>query len=90
MVTVSIPNKLRELVEGKHSITVHAKTLADVSEAVTTQYPLLAASLFDEHRRLKSFLRAFLNGEAIEFEDSDRSALSETCTIVLLSAVAGG
>jgi MoaD family protein len=87
---IQIPAALRALTENRTRIEVDAKTVAEALQGLVEMYPGIARYIFDEHRRLRSFVNVFLNDKDIRTLNGLDTPLKDSDHLIILPAIAGG
>jgi len=88
-VHVRIPTILRTVTQGAKVVSSEGSTLADVIAHLETSYPGIANRLVDEAGLLK-FINVYLNDEDVRYLDGLSTAVSDSDSITIIPAVAGG
>lgn len=90
-VTVSIPTALRKLTNNQPSVTVQAKTVGEMFDALTKSHPEVKKHLFTEQGQLRNFVRVYVNEEDIHYIAGGKDApLGEGDTVTIVPSIAGG
>ena len=87
MPTVAIPSLLRNLTNGKESITVPGATIREVIDNLEDRYPGLKARLCEDGR-IKPGLAVYING--LLTRGSILESVDEDAEIHFLPAIGGG
>ncbi|MHB8438863.1 MAG: MoaD/ThiS family protein [Acidimicrobiales bacterium] len=90
MTTVRIPTQLRTLTGGTGELQLNGSTLREVLEALDTAHPGMADRLFDEGGELRRFVNVFVGDEDVRFLQGLDTPLSDSQTVSIVPAVAGG
>ena len=90
MATIRISTPLRPYTDGKPEVTLHGKTIADVMDDLTSQYPGLRPHLFSSEGDLRSFVHLFVNDEDIENLEGMQTPVKDSDRIMLIPSIAGG
>jgi molybdopterin converting factor small subunit len=88
--TVKIPPVLRAHVGGEATVEAPGSTVGEVLESLTSGHEGLQSQLFDEAGQLNRFVNIYLNDEDVRLLDGLDTAASESDTVVILPAMAGG
>ncbi len=89
MAQIRIPPVLRNEAAGNRTVTVEAATVRDALAALVTEYPALRERVL-EGDGVPSFLNVFVDGEDMRLLQGLDTTVSESSTVLLLPAVAGG
>ncbi|MBA2479760.1 MAG: MoaD/ThiS family protein [Planctomycetes bacterium] len=89
-VNVRIPSVLRNLTNGKETISVAAKTVDEALAALEVAHPGIRARLCDDSGKLRRFVNVFVGEEDIRFLDGQVTALKDGDLIDIVPAIAGG
>ena len=89
MPQVRIPPVLRSVAAGNRSVAVEATTVRGALQALVAQYPALESRVL-EGDGVPSFLNVFVDGEDVRLLQGLDTEVSESSTVLLLPAVAGG
>ena len=87
MPIVAIPSLLRNLTDGKDSITVPGTTIREVIDNLETRYPGMKGRLCEEGR-IKPGLAVYING--LLTRGSILESVDEDAEIHFLPAIGGG
>jgi molybdopterin synthase sulfur carrier subunit len=90
MSTVKIPPVLRASVGGAKEVEASGANVGDVLRALAQQHPATASQLFSEEGELNRYVNVYLNDEDVRVLEGLDTSVSETDTIVILPAMAGG
>jgi len=90
MATVRIPPVLRPSVGGEREVTADGKTVGDVLSALTTAHPDVKGQLFADGGDLNKYVNVYLNDEDVRVLDGLGTSVSESDTLQILPAMAGG
>ena len=90
MSTVKIPPVLRASVGGAKEVEASGASVGDVLRALAEQHPATASQLFSEEGELNRYVNVYLNDEDVRVLDGLETSVSESDTIVILPAMAGG
>ncbi len=91
MVKVLIPTALRQFTEGSRSqLDINAKTISEAISILLMENQKLASQLVDENGELRNFVNLFLNNEDIRELQGNRTKVSDSDTIRIVPAIAGG
>ena len=90
MSTVKIPPVLRASVGGAKEVEAAGASVGDVLRALAEQHPATESQLFSEEGDLNRYVNVYLNDEDVRVLDGLETSVSESDTIVILPAMAGG
>jgi molybdopterin converting factor small subunit len=80
---------LRAEVGGARELEAHGETVAEVIDDLVERYPPLRAQLF-ENGSIGSYVNVYLGGEDVRTLDGLDTPVTESSTVILLPAMAGG
>ncbi|MEM0445571.1 MAG: ubiquitin-like small modifier protein 1 [Nitrososphaerota archaeon] len=89
-VIIQIPSALRGLTGNAHRVEVEAKTVGEALNALLERFPAIERYIFDEQRRLRSFVNIFINERDIRTLNGLETRLNDSDRILILPAIAGG
>jgi molybdopterin synthase sulfur carrier subunit len=89
MSTVKIPPVLRENVGGERTVDVSGSTVSEALDDLFAKHPALRERV-TEDGQLSRFINVYVNDRDVRYRDGLQTALSESDTIILLPAMAGG
>jgi sulfur-carrier protein len=90
MSTVKIPPVLRASVGGAKEVEASGASVGDVLRSLAEQHPATESQLFSEEGDLNRYVNVYLNDEDVRVLDGLETSVSESDTIVILPAMAGG
>ena len=90
MSTVKIPPVLRTSVGGAKEVEASGANVGDVLRALAQEHPATESQLFSEDGDLNRYVNVYLNDEDVRVLDGLDTTVSESDTIVILPAMAGG
>ncbi len=90
MPTLRIPTQLRTLTGGAGEVTVDGATVGEALQALDAAHPGFGERLFDADGKLRRFVNVFVADEDIRFLDGTDTAVTDTTTVSIIPAVAGG
>jgi molybdopterin synthase sulfur carrier subunit len=88
--TVRIPPVLRPSVGGEKELSADGSTVGEVLNAVAKAHPDTQSQLFAGDGELNRYVNVYLNDEDVRVLDGLQTAVSESDTLVILPAMAGG
>lgn len=89
-VTVLIPTPLQKFTQDKASLTVEAKSIQELVDALEQSFPGIKQRICDENGKLRRFLNLYVNSEDIRFLDGQTTLLQDGDEVSIVPAVAGG
>ncbi len=90
MPTVMIPPVLRAETGGDAEVAAPGATVGDVLQAVAEAHPGTRAQLFAADGELNRYVNVYLNDEDVRVLEGLETAVSDSDTVVILPAMAGG
>jgi molybdopterin synthase sulfur carrier subunit len=89
-VTIRIPHLLRELTEGRDSVSVDAATAGQALEELEKKFPGVKAKICREDGSLHGFVNLYVNDEDVRFLEGLSTELKEGDVLTILPMIAGG
>ena len=90
MPTVKIPPVLRARTGGEAEVAARGGTVGEVLEALASAHPETREQLFSGGGDLNRYVNVYLNDEDVRVLDGLETAVSDSDTVVILPAMAGG
>jgi molybdopterin synthase sulfur carrier subunit len=90
MATVKIPPVLRAQTGGESEVAAEGATVGDVLRSLAAVHPETEKQLFSADGDLNRYVNVYLNDEDVRVLSGLETPLSETDTVVILPAMAGG
>jgi molybdopterin synthase sulfur carrier subunit len=90
MPTIKVPPVLRPQTEGEAEVTVEGTTVGDALRALAERYPSTRDQLFSPEGELNRYVNVYLNDEDVRVLSGLDTDASESDTVVILPAMAGG
>ena len=90
MSTVKIPPVLRASVGGVKEVEASGASVGDILRSLAEQHPATESQLFSEEGDLNRYVNVYLNDEDVRVLDGLETSVSDSDTIVILPAMAGG
>ncbi len=90
MPTLRIPTQLRTLTGGAGEVVVDGATVGDALKALDVAHPGFGERLFDADGKLRRFVNVFVADEDIRFLQGTDTPVTDTTTVSIIPAVAGG
>jgi molybdopterin synthase sulfur carrier subunit len=89
MPTIRIPPILRPEAGGNRQVEASGGTVREVLDSLVSSYPALRDRIYDGNE-LPQFLNVFVDGSDVRLFDGLETVVTESATLILLPAVAGG
>jgi molybdopterin synthase sulfur carrier subunit len=90
MPTVKIPPVLRAQTGGEAEVATPGSTVGDVLRSLADAHPGTSAQLFADGGELNRYVNVYLNDEDVRVLDGLETPVSNSDTVVILPAMAGG
>ncbi|HMT04237.1 MAG: MoaD family protein [Solirubrobacterales bacterium] len=90
MPSVKIPPVLRKHTGDQMSVEIAGSNVGEVLNALVSQYPDTGGQLFSGEGELNRFVNVYLNDEDVRVLDGLETAVTDTDTVMILPAMAGG
>jgi MoaD family protein len=90
MPTVRVPPVLRQHTGGATEVAVDGDRVGVVLDALVARHPDTKAQIFSDEGELNRFVNVYLNDEDVRVLDGLDTAVSDSDTIMILPAMAGG
>jgi MoaD family protein len=90
MPTVKIPPVLRPRAGGESEITAGGTTVGEVLSSLADAHPDTRGQLFSEDGELNRYVNVYVNDEDVRVLDGLQTGVSDSDTVVILPAMAGG
>ncbi len=90
MATIKIPPVLRGSVGGEKEVSASGSNVGEVLRELASQHPETESQLFSEDGELNRYVNVYLNDEDVRVLDGLGTGVSDSDTIVILPAMAGG
>ena len=90
MATIKIPPVLRPSVGGEKEVQADGGNVGAVLRALADQHPATQQQLFSADVQLNRYVNVYLNDEDVRVLDGLDTSVSESDTLVILPAMAGG
>jgi sulfur-carrier protein len=88
--TVKIPPVLRSSTGGEKDVSADGGTVGEVLRALAQEHPATESQLFSEEGQLNRYVNVYLNDEDVRVLDGLETPVTDSDTIVILPAMAGG
>ena len=90
MSTIKIPPVLRASVGGAKEVEVSGDNVGEVLRVLAAEHPATESQLFSEDGELNRYVNVYLNDEDVRVLQGLDTSVSDSDTIVILPAMAGG
>jgi molybdopterin converting factor small subunit len=90
MATIRIPPVLRPSVGGERQLTAEGSSVGEILRSVAEAHPDTQTQLFSNDGALNRYVNVYLNDEDVRVLDGLETAVSDSDTLVILPAMAGG
>jgi sulfur-carrier protein len=90
MSVIKIPPVLRGSVGGAKQVEASGGNVGEVLRALAAEHPATESQLFSEDGELNRYVNVYLNDEDVRVLQGLDTSVSESDTVVILPAMAGG
>jgi sulfur-carrier protein len=90
MPTIKVPPVLRPQTDGEAEVNVEGESVGETLRALAERYPSTKDQLFSPEGELNRYVNIYLNDEDVRVLDGLDTGVSESDTVVILPAMAGG
>jgi MoaD family protein len=90
MPTIKVPPVLRAQTGGEAEVSVEGTTVGEALSGFAEKHPETKDQLFSSEGDLNRYVNVYLNDEDVRVLNGLETAVSETDTVVILPAMAGG
>ena len=90
MATVRIPPVLRPSVGGEKELTAAGGNVGEILQSIADDHPVTRDQLFSGEGELNRYVNVYLNDEDVRVLEGLETPVSESDTLVILPAMAGG
>jgi MoaD family protein len=90
MATIRIPPVLRPQTGGQSEVEASGSDVGEVLRSLTAEHPDTGTQLFGEDGDLNRYVNVYLNDEDVRVLDGLQTSVSDSDTVVILPAMAGG
>jgi molybdopterin synthase sulfur carrier subunit len=90
MPTVKIPPVLRSRTDGASEVSVQGGTVGEVLSSLADAHPDTREQLFGTDGELNRYVNVYLNDEDVRVLEGLDTAVTDSDTVVILPAMAGG
>ena len=90
MANIKIPPVLRASTGGEREVSVDGANVGDLLNGLAEAHPETRSQLFGDDGELNRYVNVYLNDEDVRVLDGLETSVSESDTLVILPAMAGG
>ena len=90
MATIKIPPVLRPSVGGEKEVHASGQDVGTVLQELASQHPATQSQLFGADGQLNRYVNVYLNDEDVRVLEGLETPVSDSDTVVVLPAMAGG
>jgi molybdopterin synthase sulfur carrier subunit len=90
MATVIIPTPLRKFTNQTAKLQIEAKTVGEIIEKITLDFPELKKHLLDPQGSIRSFVNIFSGEDDIRDLQKEKTPVYQSTVISIVPAIAGG
>ena len=90
MPTIKVPPVLRQHTDGEAEVSVEGANVGEALRALAERYPGTRDQLFSAEGDLNRYVNVYLNDEDVRVLDGLDTIVSDSDSVVLLPAMAGG
>ncbi|HWI21977.1 MAG TPA: ubiquitin-like small modifier protein 1 [Baekduia sp.] len=90
MAKIRIPPVIRPSVGGEREVVASGATVGEVLNALAGDYPEVKTQLFADDGELNRYVNVYLNDEDVRVLDGLDTAVSDSDSLQILPAMAGG
>jgi sulfur-carrier protein len=90
MPTIKVPPVLRPQTDGESEVAVEGATVGEALRALAERHPGTKEQLFSPEGDLNRYVNVYLNDEDVRVLDGLETDASQSDTVVILPAMAGG
>jgi sulfur-carrier protein len=90
MATVRIPPVLRPSVGGEKELSASGSNVGEILRSIAEEHPVTKDQLFSGDGELNRYVNVYLNDEDVRVLDGLDTPVSDSDTLVILPAMAGG
>ena len=90
MPTIKVPPVLRPQTDGESEVAVDGATVGEALRALAERYPGTMDQLFSPEGELNRYVNVYLNDEDVRVLDGLETDATQSDTVVILPAMAGG
>ena len=90
MPTIKIPPVLRSSTAGEREVHAEGENVGELLRALANQHPATEGQLFSDEGELNRYVNVYLNDEDVRVLGGLETEVSQSDTLVILPAMAGG
>jgi sulfur-carrier protein len=90
MPTIKVPPVLRPQTDGEAEVSIEGGTVGEALRGLAERYPQTKEQLFSPEGDLNRYVNVYLNDEDVRVLDGLDTPASDSDTVVILPAMAGG
>ncbi len=90
MATIKIPPVLRKQTGGEAEVSAKGATVGELLHSLTSAHPETESQLFGPEGDLNRYVNIYLNDEDVRVLNGLETAATDSDTVVILPAMAGG
>jgi sulfur-carrier protein len=87
---LKIPPVLRTSTAGEKEVSAEGATVGELLRALAAKHPATESQLFSESGELNRYVNVYLNDEDVRVLEGLETEVSESDTVMILPAMAGG
>jgi sulfur-carrier protein len=87
---LKIPPVLRSSTAGEKEVSAEGATVGELLRALAAKHPATESQLFSESGELNRYVNVYLNDEDVRVLEGLETEVSESDTVMILPAMAGG
>jgi len=89
-ISVYIPSPFRRLTANREYVSVEGTSIAEVLDAIDTQYPGFANLVYDREHKVPTHINIYLNNQEIHDLQGTATSVSDGDQVAVIPALAGG
>jgi adenylyltransferase/sulfurtransferase len=89
-ISVYIPSPFRRLTANREYVSVEGTSIAEVLDALDTQYPGFANLVYDRERKVPTHINIYLNNQEIHDLQGTATSVTDGDQVAVIPALAGG
>ena len=90
MAKIKIPPVLRASTGGEREVSAEGDNVGEVLRRLAQDHPATESQLFGDEGQLNRYVNVYLNDEDVRVLDGLDTSVSDSDTVVILPAMAGG
>jgi len=87
---ILVPTPLRQYAGKQAAIDVHAATVGEALNVLTSTYPDLRKHLYSDDGKLRAFVNLYLNDDDIRYLQQGQTVVKDGDTLSIVPSIAGG